>query len=139
MKRVIISGYFNPLHKGHIAYIKSAKELGDSLTVIINSDLQVRLKGSVPFMDENERIEIISSIRWVDEAIISIDKDRSQCKTLESLKNLYKEDEIIFANGGDRTKDNIPEMNVDGVNFIFGVGGTEKLQNSSDLIRNIQK
>lgn len=135
MKRVIISGYFNPLHKGHIAYIRAAKELGDHLTVIVNSDYQVKLKGSVPFMDENERMEIVRSIRWVDDAVLSIDKDGSQCRTLEHLKNLYKGDEIIFANGGDRTKENIPEMKVNGVCFVFGVGGTEKMQSSSELIR----
>ncbi len=134
MKRVIISGYFNPLHRGHIAYIKAARDIGDHLTVIINSDYQVGLKGSVPFMDEDERMEIVKSIRWVDEVMLSIDQDRSQCKSLEYLRDLYKGDEIIFANGGDRTSENIPEMKVSGVKFVFGVGGTEKLQSSSELI-----
>jgi len=139
MKRVVISGYFNPLHKGHIAYIKAAKKLGDYLTVIVNSDYQVKLKGSVPFMDENERMEIVRSIRWVDEVMLSIDKDKSQCRSLEFLRDRYSGDEVIFANGGDQTKDTIPEMRVSGVKFVFGVGGTEKMQSSSGLINKAMK
>ncbi|HZI95570.1 MAG TPA: adenylyltransferase/cytidyltransferase family protein, partial [Candidatus Paceibacterota bacterium] len=103
---VAVSGYFNPIHVGHLKLLEESKKLGDHLVVIVNNDSQVKLKGSVPFMPEKDRAEIISVIKWVDEVFISIDKDKSVC---ESLKVINPD---IFANGGDRNKGNVPEAKV---------------------------
>ena len=138
MKRVIISGYFNPLHIGHLAYLKEAKKLGDYLIVIVNNDIQRKLKGSQPFMNEQERMEIVKALKCVDEVVLSKDKDRTVCYTLEVIKSVYWTDELIFANGGDRGKDNIPEAKVckrHNVKTIFGVGGENKIQSSSILLK----
>ena len=128
---VAVSGYFNPLHVGHIRYLKAAKKLGTKLIVIANSDAQVKLKGSVPFMPENERMEIVKALKPVDEVVLSVDQDGSVCKSLELIKP------DIFAKGGDRTRDNIPEVPVCeklGIEMIFNVGGG-KVQSSSWLIK----
>jgi len=132
IKKVCVSGYFNPLHFGHIQLFQNAKALGDYLIVIINNDQQVKLKGSIPFMKATERAEIIKNLKMVDEVIISIDEDKTVCKTLE------KAHPDIFANGGDRKNTNdIPEAEVCnrlGIEMIFNVGG-EKSQSSSELIK----
>jgi D-beta-D-heptose 7-phosphate kinase/D-beta-D-heptose 1-phosphate adenosyltransferase len=132
-KTVCVSGYFNPLHIGHIDLLQNAKDLGDHLVVIINNDDQVKLKGSIPFMDAGERAEIIKNLRMVDEAIISIDTDKTVRKTLEQVHP------DIFANGGDRKNENdIPESVVCerlGIEMVFNVGG-EKTQASSKLLKN---
>jgi len=130
-KVVAVSGYWNPLHGGHIQLFEEAKKLGEYLVVIVNNDEQVKLKGSPLFMDEKERMEIISALRAVDNVILSIDKDRTVCKTLELIKP------DIFANGGDRTKNNIPETAVCkkiGCKMIFNVGRGGKIQSSSGLL-----
>jgi len=130
MTLVVASGYFNPIHKGHIEYLRKAKELGTKLVVIVNSDLQVTLKGSKPFMDQYERLLIIKSIRYVDAAIISIDDDKSVCKTLELLKP------DIFAKGGDRYSNEIPESGVCNkfnIKIVDGLG--DKIQSSSTLLK----
>jgi len=127
---VAVSGYFNPLHIGHIRYLKEAKRLGTKLIAIINSDEQSKLKGSFAFMNEKERAEIVSSLKFVDEVVLSIDKDKTVCKTLELIKP------DIFAKGGDRTLDNIPEREVCekfGIRMVFNIGGG-KVQSSSWLI-----
>jgi cytidyltransferase-like protein len=146
MKKIVItSGYFNPVHKGHIALFKEAKALGDFHIVIINNDEQVKLKGSVPFMDQEERLQIVSELKDVDLAVLSVDDDGSQCKTLDLLgqllPNIAKSGcyELVFANGGDRGKDSIPEnMTCEkrGISTVFGVGGDFKMQSSSTLIKN---
>ena len=106
-KVVAVSGYFNPVHKGHIAMFKEARKLGAKLVVIINSDRQVELKGSKKFMNEEERKYIVESFGCVDEAIVSIDEDKTQCKTLAMVKP------HIFANGGDRRNEaDLPESAV---------------------------
>ncbi len=128
---VATSGYFNPLHIGHLRCLQAAKKLGTKLVVIINSDDQVRVKGSAAFMPEKERMEIVKALKPVDEIVLSVDKDLTVCKSLE----LVKPD--IFAKGGDRTLDNIPEVPVCeklGIKMVFGVGGG-KVQSSSWLIR----
>lgn len=132
MRKIVVatSGHFNPLHKGHIRYLKEAKKLGDWLVVIVNNDEQVKLKGSVPFMNEKERKEIIEALRCVDEVVISIDKDRSVVQSL----NIIKPD--IFAKGGDSTPNNVPEIALCkklGIQVVFEVGG-KKVQSSSKLI-----
>ena len=86
MKKVCISGYFDPLHVGHIEYINKAKKLGDYLVVIVNNNLQCKLKKGKFFMDENDRVEIVKNLKSVDEVFLSIDSDKTVCKSLEKLK-----------------------------------------------------
>jgi len=135
-KAVIVSGYFNPIHKGHIELFRKAKEGADKLWVIVNSDLQRELKGSKEFMDELERKEIVESIRYVDYALISQDKDSTQCNTLELFSQMFGEQyDLYFANGGDQNNDTIPEREVCervGIGLIDGLG--DKVQSSSWLL-----
>lgn len=105
-KIVCVSGYFNPLHYGHIEYFEKSKQLGDKLVVIVNNDKQAILKKGSSFMPEDERLKIIRSLRIVDFAVLSIDNDRTVCKTLESIRP------HIFTNGGDQTNDIIPEKEI---------------------------
>ena len=135
-KAVIVSGYFNPLHKGHLELFRKAKQSADKLWVIVNSDLQRELKGSKEFMDELERKDIVQSIRYVDYALISQDKDKTQCQTLETFAQMFGEMyELYFANGGDQNNDTIPEREVCervGIKLIDGLG--DKIQSSSWLL-----
>jgi cytidyltransferase-like protein len=129
MKIVAASGYFNPLHKGHVEYLERAKTLGDKLIVIVNNDFQVKLKGSKEFMDEQERLQIVRSLSCVDMAILSADVDPTVCKTLW----LVRPD--IFAKGGDRYTYEIPESKICrelGIAIIDGLGA--KIQSSSWLL-----
>lgn len=136
-KVIIVSGYFNPIHKGHLELFQKAKEVGDKLWVIVNSDFQRELKGSKEFMDENERLTIVSSIRYVDKAIISIDKDKTQCTTLAYLADQFNHEfELFFANGGDQNNDSISEVPIckeKRIGLIEGLG--EKIQSSSWLLK----
>ncbi len=135
-KVVITSGYYNPLHIGHVNLIREAKNLGDFLVVIVNNDKQVEAKGSVPFMPEGERVEIIKAVKDVDEVFLSIDEDRTVIKSLERVFQKHKGKELLFAKGGDSTSENVPEMEVCekfGAKIIFDVGGG-KVQSSSWLI-----
>ena len=128
MRTVAISGYFDPIHVGHLEYIIEAKKLGDRLIVIVNNNHQCILKKGKPFMDENDRVTIVSSIKYVDEVFLSIDKDKTVCKSLEKIKP------NIFANGGDRKNYEIPESvicNKYNIEIIDGLG--EKIRSSSDL------
>ena len=137
-KAIIVSGYFNPIHKGHLEYFKNAKKLSEELFVIVNSDFQRELKGSKAFQDEEERMFIVNSIKGVDKAILSIDKDRTVCKTIEKIANEFsKEYELSFANGGDQNNDTIPEKPICkelGVTLVDGLG--DKIQSSSWLLKN---
>ena len=136
-KGIIVSGYFNPIHKGHLEYFNNAKELADELFVIVNSDDQRKLKGSKEFQDENERLEIIQSIKYVSEARISQDLDKTQCETLRQIYNDYgKIWDLHFANGGDQDNKSIPESVVCeklGIKLIDGFG--DKIQSSSWLLK----
>lgn len=136
-KAIIVSGYFNPLHKGHLELFEKAKEAGDQLWVIVNSDLQRELKGSKEFMDESERLTIINAIKYVDKALISIDKDKTQCATLAYLADNYNKDfELFFANGGDQNNESIPEVPIckeKGIGLLEGLGA--KIQSSSWLLK----
>ena len=133
---IIVSGYFNPLHKGHIELFQKAKKVGNQLWVIVNSDLQRDLKGSKEFMDENERLTIVSAIKYVDNALISIDQDKTQILTLTDLANKHSSEyELYFANGGDQNNDSIPEAAIckkKGVVLLEGLG--DKIQSSSWLL-----
>ena len=136
-KAIIVSGYFNPLHKGHLELFEKAKDSGDELWVIVNSDLQRELKGSKEFMDENERLLIVNAIGIVDKALISMDKDKTQRATLGDLADKYSSDyELYFANGGDQNNDSIPEVPVckeKGIGLLEGLG--DKIQSSSWLLK----
>jgi len=128
MKKVAISGYFDPIHIGHLEYIKLARELGDYLIVIVNNDKQAVLKKGKSFMCEDDRLQIVSQIKGVDEAVMSIDEDGTVCKTLDSIKP------NIFANGGDRSNSEIPEFKIckeNNTEVIDGLGG--KIRSSSEL------
>jgi len=133
-KVVAVSGGFDPVHIGHIRLLKSARELGDKLAVILNNDgFLMRKKGYV-FMPLNERKEILESIKYVDEVVVAVDEDQSVCKTLEMLKP------DVFANGGNReTEGDILEREACqhlGIKMVFGVGGHDKPQSSTWLVRN---
>ncbi|MGA2418316.1 MAG: adenylyltransferase/cytidyltransferase family protein [Candidatus Staskawiczbacteria bacterium] len=141
MKKVVItSGFFNPLHIGHINLIREAKKLGDFLVVIVNNDEQVKIKKSTPFMPEQERIEIIKALRYADDVVLSIDKDGSVIESLKMVAKLYP-GELYFAKGGDRHSGNIPEIGVCeefNIKIINNVGGG-KVQSSSWLLKNASK
>ncbi len=135
-KAIIVSGYFNPVHKGHLEYFHNAKTNADELFVIVNSDLQRELKGSKPFQEEEERMIIISNFKVVNRAILSIDKDRTVCKTIRKIATEFSNEyELAFANGGDQNNDTIPEKPICeelGIKLIDGLG--DKIQSSSWLI-----
>ena len=137
-KAVIVSGYFNPIHKGHIEYFNNARALGDELFVIVNSDKQRELKGSKQFQDEQERMLIVSSLKAVDKTILSIDRDRTVCSTLKLLAREFGQTySLAFANGGDQDNSIIPERAVceeAGIHLIDGLG--DKIQSSSWLLAN---
>ena len=137
-KAVIVSGYFNPIHKGHLEYFNNAKAIADELFVIVNSDHQRALKGSKDFQGEEERLFIVSNIKAVDQAILSVDEDRTVCATLEKIANEYGDShELAFANGGDQNNDTIPECSICekmGIALIDGLG--DKIQSSSWLLKN---
>ena len=138
-KAVIVSGYFNPIHKGHLEYFNNAKALADELFVIVNSDLQRQLKGSKEFQMESERLLIVSNIKAVDKAILSIDKDRTVCITLKKIANDYGDAyDLVFANGGDQNNDTIPERSscdAVGIALVDGLG--DKIQSSSWLLEKL--
>ena len=140
-KAIIVSGYFNPIHKGHIEYFNNAKKLADELFVIVNSDYQRLLKGSKKFQEEDERMFIVSNIKAVDKVILSIDKDRTVCKTLNHIfKNYETEYVLVFANGGDQKNSTIPERSICekvGITLVDGLG--DKVQSSSWLLKNYKK
>ena len=128
MKRVAISGYFDPILVGHLEYIELSKRMGDYLVVIVNNNHQCKLKKGKHFMDESDRIKIVESIKGVDEVFLSIDSDKTVCKSLEKIKP------DIFTNGGDRHNQEIPESIVCkkyGIELLDGMG--KKIRSSSDL------
>ena len=127
---VCVSGYFDPLHVGHLEYFKNAKKIGNKVTVIVNNDKQAELKKGKSFMPAEERCKIIQELQCVDNVILSIDEDRTVCKTLEQIKP------NIFANGGDQFNDKIPEAEICkkyNIKLIDNLG--DKIQSSSWLIK----
>ena len=137
-KGIIVSGYFNPIHKGHIEYFKNAKALADDLFVIVNNDYQRALKKSKEFQQEAERMFIVSNIKFVDHCILSIDQDRTVCKTIKELYVKFGSDyEFSFANGGDQTNEICSERSVCEqlkISLVDGLGN--KIQSSSWLLKN---
>lgn len=136
-KAVIVSGYFNPIHKGHIEYFNNAKTKGDLLIVIVNSDFQRELKGSKEFQNEEERVFIVSNVKSVDHVFLSIDQNRTVCATIKYIYEVMSVDyDIAFANGGDQNNNSIPEVPVCqelGIELIDGLG--DKIQSSSWLLK----
>ena len=134
---VLITGGFDPLHSGHIAYFKAAKALGDILIVGVNSDTWLTRKKGAPFMPYTERASIVRNIVGVDFVIDFDDSDNSAKRAIWMVRQSYPQDKIIFANGGDRTDENIPEMDIQDQNleFAFGVGGFNKANSSSWILQ----
>jgi len=138
MKRIVlITGGFDPLHSGHIAYFKAAKALGDILIVGVNSDAWLTRKKGAPFMPYSERATIVKNIVGVDFVIDFNDDDGSAKRAIQMVRSMYPSAQIIFANGGDRTQTNIPETDsgVGNIEFVFGVGGEDKKNSSSWILQ----
>ena len=137
MNIVVASGGFDPIHSGHISYLNHAKKLGDYLIVALNSDEWLRNKKGKSFMTFIERKIILENLNMVDRVIEFDDDSKGSCiDALEKIKKEYPNDKIIFANGGDRNNENIPEMNVSGIDFKFSVGGNKKINSSSSILKN---
>jgi len=136
-KVVLVTGGFDPIHSGHIEYFNQAKKLGDILIVGLNSDSWLARKKGQPFMPLIERQSIIENLKMVEHCLLFNDNDNSSIEAIKNVRKLYPDSEIIFANGGDRNVDNIPELKHtdNNLTFIFGVGCTEK-KNSSSWILN---
>jgi cytidyltransferase-like protein len=136
LKAIIVSGYFNPIHKGHIEYFQNAKLHGDHLFVIVNNDHQRELKGSKEFQDENERLFIVENIRLVDKCFLSKGVDRTVIESIREIHARFSNDfDLVFANGGDQNNDIIPEKVICqqlGIKLLDGLGG--KIQSSSWLL-----
>ena len=137
MKISVVSGGFDPIHSGHISYINAAKKYGDYLIIALNSDEWLRQKKGKEFMPFEERKAILKNIKNVDEVISFEDDKAGSCiNALEKIKAKFPDDEIIFCNGGDRGKENIPEMSVKDITFEFSVGGDDKKNSSSWILKN---
>jgi cytidyltransferase-like protein len=139
MKIILVTGGFDPLHSGHIAYFKKARELGDKLVVGINSDAWLARKKGQPFMPWEERATIVAALYDVDRVINFNDDDNSAKDAIRKAREIFPNHQIVFANGGDRTKDNIPEMELLdkylNLEFVFGVGGEDKINSSSWILQ----
>jgi cytidyltransferase-like protein len=133
-KIVLVTGGFDPLHSGHIAYLEAAKRLGNQLVVGLNSDAWLARKKGRAFMPWDERVAIVKNLKMVDYVLEFNDDNNTAINAIEKTKIKFSDATIIFANGGDRTQDNIPEMQVEGVTFAFGTGGTDKANSSSWIL-----
>ena len=136
MKIILCTGGYDPLHSGHIAYFKAARSLGDMLIVGLNSDEWLERKKGRAFMPWNERLCVVNNLSMVDEVYTFDDEDGSARAFIRQVRAHYPDAELIFANGGDRTADNIPEMDIqdDNLEFVFGVGGEDKKNSSSWIL-----
>ena len=136
MKIIVVSGGFDPIHSGHIAYLKAANKLGDKLMVALNSDAWLVNKKGSYFMPFDERKLVLENLSVVDKVFGFEDDEKSSASNaLIEIRDKYPNDDIIFANGGDRTQDNIPELTVSGIEFIFSVGGEDKKNSSSSILK----
>lgn len=137
MKRIIVSGFFNPLHGGHLDMIEAAKAMGEYLIVIVNNDAQQVMKKGKVILNEENRSRLIRALRDVDEVMVAIDDDPSVIKSLESVALRYPDDTLVFANGGDRDSERaIPEGDICrryDIAMVFGVGGTQKADSSTRI------
>lgn len=139
---VIASGYFNPIHSGHISYLEEARKLGDKLLVIINNDLQVKLKGSKKFLDQKERNIIVKSLKAVDFTIISSSKDASVSSDFRTIRKMFPNETLLFVKGGDRGKKTLPineikECEKAKIKMVFNVG-CAKVQSSSRILSRVK-
>jgi len=135
-KLAVVSGGFDPVHSGHINLIKSAYEkFNRKVVVLLNSDNWLTRKKGKPFLPVEERKAILEAMSYVDRVVLFDDEDNTCIKGLEIVKQLYPMEDIVFCNGGDRTKDNIPEMCVENIEFDFEVGGNYKANSSSWILR----
>jgi cytidyltransferase-like protein len=139
MKIVLVTGGFDPVHSGHISYLNHAEHLGDQLIVGLNSDAWLARKKGRAFMPWRERMIVLDNLHMVDRVIEFDDSDGTACDAIRKVKEMFPNDEIVFANGGDRTRDNIPEMVFDDVEFVFGVGGEDKKNSSSWILEEWKK
>lgn len=134
---MILSGFFNPLHGGHLDMIEAGAKMGDKLIVVVNNDIQQMLKKGKIILDEKNRLRLISALRYVDDAILSIDKDPPVTDTLRVIAKEHPNDEIIFANGGDRSSAKVvPETRVCKefkIRMVYGVGGSTKSDSSTRI------
>ena len=137
MKIVILSGFFNPLHGGHLDMIEAAADMGDKLIVIVNNDIQQKLKKGKIILDERNRLRLISVLKHVDNAILSVDKEPPVIETIKLIAKEHPNDEIIFANGGDRNSPQVvPETEVCNefnIKMVYGVGGKHKADSSTRI------
>jgi cytidyltransferase-like protein len=137
MKIVILSGFFNPLHGGHLDMIEEAAEMGDKLVVIVNNDIQQKLKKGKIILDERNRLRLVSALQHVDDAILAIDQEPPVIETLRVIAKEHPNDELIFANGGDRSSPSaVPETEVCeefGIEMVYGIGGTDKADSSTRI------
>ncbi len=137
MKVVILSGYFNPLHGGHLDMIEAAATMGDKLIVIVNNDKQQKIKKGKIILDEQNRARLISALKAVDEVVIAVDDDPTVIKSLELVRKKYPDDDLIFGNGGDRVSTKVtPETPVCkklGIKMVFGVGSITKADSSTRI------
>lgn len=135
MRITVTSGFYNPIHRGHIEYLSMAKEQGDYHIAIVNSDYQAGLKGSM-YVPQGDRLSVVKALKSVDDALLAIDSDITVKETLFLIKKSYPGDEIVFCKGGDRTSKNIPESQICeelGITIIDGLG--QKVQSSSNIRR----
>lgn len=137
MKRVIVSGFFNPLHGGHVDMIEAAANLGDNLIVIVNNDKQQLLKKGKIILDEENRMRLIKALKMVDEVVLSVDQEPPVIDTIKLIAEHYPKDQLIFANGGDRISDKVtPEATLChelGIEMVYGVGGSIKADSSTRI------
>lgn len=137
MRTVIVSGYFNPLHGGHIDMIEAAAKLGDYLIVIVNNDKQQLVKKGKIILDEKNRLRLLRALKGVDQVVLSIDEDPTIIQTLEMVARQHPGDELIFANGGDRdSAKEVPETEVCeqyAITMVFDAGGTQKVDSSTRI------
>lgn len=137
MKVVIVSGFFNPLHGGHLDMIEAAALMGDKLVVIVNNDIQQVIKKGKVILNEQNRARLIGALRVVDETVIAVDEDPTVIRSLQMVALQHPDDELIFANGGDRDSEKvIPETQVCRdykIKMVMGVGGTEKADSSTRI------
>jgi cytidyltransferase-like protein len=133
---VIISGYFSPLHVGHLDMIDAAAELGDEVIVIVNNNSQQEIKKGKVIIDEADRLRLVRALRNVDHAMIAVDTDRTVSASLEAIADEFADRTLIFANGGDRKPEFVPEAQIcdqRGIELVFGVGGNKKADSSSRI------
>ncbi|RYX79359.1 glycerol-3-phosphate cytidylyltransferase [bacterium] len=137
MKVVIVSGFFNPLHGGHLDMIEAAALMGEKLIVIVNNDVQQVIKKDKVILSEQNRSRLIGALRAVDEVVVAVDNDQTVVRTLSMVASQHPDDQLIFANGGDRTSEKeVPETEVCreyNIEMVFGVGGVEKADSSTRI------